>query len=125
VGSGIGRAIAAELAARDHAVVVTDLSLAADEATAGELGGDATALALDVTDAAQAKSVAATVAQTRGAPDVWVSNAGLSKTQPFTDITPDDLRRAASSRSCAGTLRPIVLVSLISAAFVAARSGLR
>ena len=51
-GSGIGRAIAAELAARDHAVVVTDLDLAAAEATAKELARvgtpDVTALALDV-----------------------------------------------------------------------------
>jgi NAD(P)-dependent dehydrogenase (short-subunit alcohol dehydrogenase family) len=92
-GSGIGRAIAAELAARDHAVVVTDLDLAAAEATARELGGEATALALDVTDAAQAKSVAETVAQRHGAVDVWVSNAGISKMQRFIDVTPEDLRR--------------------------------
>jgi meso-butanediol dehydrogenase/(S,S)-butanediol dehydrogenase/diacetyl reductase len=92
-GSGIGRAIATELAARDHTVVVTDLSLAAAEATASDLGGDATARALDVTDAAQAKSVARSVAESRGTIDVWVSNAGISKMQPFTDITPDDLRR--------------------------------
>ena len=92
-GSGIGRATATELAARDHTVVVTDLDLAAAEATAKELGGDASALALDVTDAAQAKSVAEAVAQRRGAIDVWVSNAGISKMQPFLDVTPEDLRR--------------------------------
>jgi meso-butanediol dehydrogenase/(S,S)-butanediol dehydrogenase/diacetyl reductase len=92
-GSGIGRAIAAELAARDHVVVVTDLDLAAAEATAKELGNGATALALDVTDAAQAKSVAESVAQRHGAIDVWVSNAGISKMQRFLDVTPEDLRR--------------------------------
>jgi meso-butanediol dehydrogenase / (S,S)-butanediol dehydrogenase / diacetyl reductase len=96
-GSGIGRAIATELAARDHTVVVTDLDLAAAEATAKELARvgnpDASALALDVTDAAQAKSVAEAVAQRHGAIDVWVSNAGISKMQRFLDVTPDDLRR--------------------------------
>jgi meso-butanediol dehydrogenase / (S,S)-butanediol dehydrogenase / diacetyl reductase len=92
-GSGIGRAIATELAARDHTIVVTDLDLAAAEATAKELGGDASALALDVTDAAQAKSVAEAVAQRHGAIDVWVSNAGISKMQRFLDVTPEDLRR--------------------------------
>ncbi|HEX7161231.1 MAG TPA: SDR family NAD(P)-dependent oxidoreductase [Trebonia sp.] len=92
-GSGIGRAIATELAARDHTVVVTDLDLAAAEATAKELGGDATALALDVTDAVQAKSVAESVAQRHGKIDIWVSNAGISKMQPFLDVTPADLRR--------------------------------
>lgn len=90
-GSGIGRAIATELAARDHYVVVTDLDLAAAEATAKELG--ATALRLDVTDGAQAKSVAQRVAQEHGAIDVWVSNAGISKMQSFLDVTPEDLRR--------------------------------
>jgi meso-butanediol dehydrogenase / (S,S)-butanediol dehydrogenase / diacetyl reductase len=92
-GSGIGRAIAAELAARDHTVVVTDLDLDAAEATAKELGGDVSALVLDVTDAAQAKSVAESVAQRHGAIDVWVSNAGISKMQRFLDVTPEDLRR--------------------------------
>ena len=92
-GSGIGRAIATELAARDHTVVVTDLDPAAAEATAKELGGDASALALDVTDAAQAKSVAEAVAQRHGVIDVWVSNAGISKMQRFLDVTPEDLRR--------------------------------
>jgi meso-butanediol dehydrogenase / (S,S)-butanediol dehydrogenase / diacetyl reductase len=96
-GSGIGRAIAAELAARDHAVVVTDLDLAAAEATAKELARvgapGATALALDVTDAAQARSVAESVARQHGAIDVWVSNAGISKMQRFVDVTPEDLRR--------------------------------
>lgn len=90
-GSGIGRAIATELAARDHYVVVTDLDLAAAEATAKELG--AAALRLDVTDGAQAKSVAQRVAQEHGAIDVWVSNAGISKMQSFLDVTPEDLRR--------------------------------
>ena len=92
-GSGIGRAIAAELAARDHTVVATDVNLAAAEATAKEIGGDATALALDVTDAAQAKSVAGDVARRHGAIDVWVSNAGISKMQRFIDVSPEDLRR--------------------------------
>lgn len=92
-GSGIGRAIAAELAARDHTVVVTDLNLAAADATAKGFGGDATALALDVTDAAQAKSVAESVVRRHGVIDVWVSNAGISKMQRFIDVTPEDLRR--------------------------------
>jgi meso-butanediol dehydrogenase/(S,S)-butanediol dehydrogenase/diacetyl reductase len=101
-GSGIGRAIAAELAARDHFVVVTDIDLAAAEATAKHLvrAGDpraaepvATAMVLDVTDAAQAKSVAEGVAERHGGIDVWVSNAGISKMQRFLDVAPEDLRR--------------------------------
>lgn len=93
-GSGIGRAIATELARRDHAVVVTDLDLDAARETASALGGQAgQALRLDVTDAAAAAAVAEEVAGRHGAIDVWVSNAGISKMQPFTDISPADLRR--------------------------------
>ncbi len=90
-GSGIGRAIATELARRDHTVVATDLDLDAARETADSFGGHA--LRLDVTDPAGAKRVAAEVAGTHGAINAWVSNAGISKMQPFTDISPADLRR--------------------------------
>jgi meso-butanediol dehydrogenase/(S,S)-butanediol dehydrogenase/diacetyl reductase len=121
-GSGIGRAIATELAARDHTVVVTDLDLAAAEATAKELARagnpDASALALDVTDAAQAKSVAETVAQRHGSIDVWVSNAGISKMQRFLDVTPEDLRR-----TLAVNLEGIFLCGQAAAAVMIASAG--
>ncbi len=101
-GSGIGRAIATELAIRDFAVVVTDLELSAAEATAEAiakaLGGSVAtgavrALALDVTDPAQASEVAQRIAGERGGIDVWVSNAGISKMQRFLEVTPADLRQ--------------------------------
>jgi meso-butanediol dehydrogenase/(S,S)-butanediol dehydrogenase/diacetyl reductase len=90
-GSGIGRAIAAELAARKHTVVVTDLNLDAARETAE--GFDGTALRLDVTDPASADAVAAQVARDFGGIDVWVSNAGISKMARFTDISPQDLHK--------------------------------
>jgi meso-butanediol dehydrogenase / (S,S)-butanediol dehydrogenase / diacetyl reductase len=86
-GSGIGRAIATELAGRDHSVVATDLDLSAAAATAGSFGGKA--LRLDVTDPSSVEAVVAEV----GNFDIWVSNAGISKMQPFTDVSPSDLRR--------------------------------
>ena len=90
-GSGIGRAIATELARRDHTVVATDLDLDAARETAGAFGGQA--LRLDVTDTAAAAAVAEEVAGTHGGIRIWVSNAGISRMQPFTDISPADLRR--------------------------------
>ena len=96
-GSGIGRAIATELAARDLTVVVTDLDIASAEATAAEIGKSAgiapAALALDVTDPEQAQAVAERVARDHGTLDVWISNAGISKMQNFLDITQADLRQ--------------------------------
>jgi meso-butanediol dehydrogenase/(S,S)-butanediol dehydrogenase/diacetyl reductase len=93
-GSGIGRAIATELAARKHTVVVTDLDLDAARSTAS--GFDGVALRLDVTDPASSEAVAAQVAAEFGGIDVWVSNAGISKMLPFTDVSPADLRRTLS-----------------------------
>lgn len=86
-GSGIGRAIATELARRGHVVVATDLDLDAARATSAD-----TALRLDVTDPEQAATVADKVTSAYGGLDVWVSNAGISKMQPFLDVSPADLR---------------------------------
>jgi meso-butanediol dehydrogenase/(S,S)-butanediol dehydrogenase/diacetyl reductase len=90
-GSGIGRAIATELARRDRVVVATDLDLDAARDTAAGFGGQA--LRLDVTDVGAAAKVADEVAAAHGGIDVWVSNAGISKMQRFTEISPEDLRR--------------------------------
>jgi meso-butanediol dehydrogenase / (S,S)-butanediol dehydrogenase / diacetyl reductase len=90
-GSGIGRAIATELARRGRVVVATDLDLDAARDTADGFGGQA--LRLDVTDAGAAAKVADEVAAAHGGIDVWVSNAGISKMQRFTEISPEDLHR--------------------------------
>jgi NAD(P)-dependent dehydrogenase (short-subunit alcohol dehydrogenase family) len=60
-GSGFGRAVSLELAARGARVLVTDLDLALAEETAALVaarGGEAHALAVDVTDAAQVEAAA-------------------------------------------------------------------
>lgn len=93
-GSGIGRAIARELARRGLITVVTDVDEAAASAVAGEMGEDgAWSLALDVTDAAAAARTAEAVAERHGRLDVWVSNAGISHMARFTDISEADLDR--------------------------------
>jgi meso-butanediol dehydrogenase/(S,S)-butanediol dehydrogenase/diacetyl reductase len=90
-GSGIGRAIATELARRDRMVVATDLDLDAARETAAGFGGQA--LRLDVTNAEAVTKVAEEVASAHDGIDVWVSNAGISTMQRFTDVSPEDLRR--------------------------------
>jgi NAD(P)-dependent dehydrogenase (short-subunit alcohol dehydrogenase family) len=90
-GSGIGRAIAAELAQRDFTVVATDRDLAAAQETAAGYGGKA--LRLDVTDPDSAAEVAEQVADEHGGFSVWVSNAGISKMQGFLDVSAADLRQ--------------------------------
>lgn len=86
-GSGIGQAIANELARRDHTVIATDIDADAAARTAAQFDG--ASHQLDVTDP---ESVTAVVAEI-GHIDVWVSNAGISKMASFVDISPADLRR--------------------------------
>lgn len=76
-GRGIGRAIAARMAADGARVVVNDLNSDAVTAVAGEIGGHAVP-----GDAASADGAAALVSAARehlGAIDVWFGNAGVSR----------------------------------------------
>jgi meso-butanediol dehydrogenase / (S,S)-butanediol dehydrogenase / diacetyl reductase len=95
-GSGIGRAIAIELARRDFTVVATDLDLGAAQETVAGFGGagfGGKALRLDVTDPDQVSATAEQVAGEHGGFGVWVSNAGISKMQRFLEVSAADLRR--------------------------------
>jgi NAD(P)-dependent dehydrogenase (short-subunit alcohol dehydrogenase family) len=75
-GTGLGRAIALELAGRGYRVHATDLDPEAAARTAEELGGGAGAAALDVRDEAACRQVADAVAADGGL-DLWVNNAGV------------------------------------------------
>jgi len=85
-GSGIGAAIAEKLDKNGYHVVVTDLILASAINTAAKLGS-AEALKLDVTVPSESLAVAKAVSEKHGRLDLWVSNAGVSKMLPFTDVT--------------------------------------
>lgn len=91
-GSGIGRAIARELAGRDFQVVVTDLDPDAARAVADQLDGAWSAM-LDVTRELSATAVAQGVADRHRRLDVWVSNAGVSQMAPFTEISLEQFDR--------------------------------
>jgi NAD(P)-dependent dehydrogenase (short-subunit alcohol dehydrogenase family) len=80
-GSGLGRAIARELARRGFQVHVTDVDPAAAQRVAGEIGTAAVAAKLDVTDAAACRELAVRVAG-EGSLAVWVNNAGILFTGP-------------------------------------------
>lgn len=91
-GSGIGAAIARELASEGATVIVTDVDEHAAQRVAAELG-DASAARLDVTRAADSTRLADDVATTHGRLDVWVSNAGISHMAPFTELAEQDIDR--------------------------------
>jgi 3-hydroxybutyrate dehydrogenase len=94
--SGIGKEIALRLAAEGGIPVIADLNLASAQATADEIkakGGDAFAVAMNVTDEAQVeKGVADTVAK-YGKVDILVSNAGIQIVHPFVDFPYSDFKK--------------------------------
>jgi NAD(P)-dependent dehydrogenase (short-subunit alcohol dehydrogenase family) len=75
-GSGLGRAIAAELVERGYRVHVTDVDAGAADRAAAELGGNARGSALDVRDEAACRGLADSIGRTETL-DLWVNNAGV------------------------------------------------
>jgi NAD(P)-dependent dehydrogenase (short-subunit alcohol dehydrogenase family) len=94
--SGIGRASAKELAARGARVAVTDLNGAGAEAVAkaiAQAGGDAFALALDVTDAAANERAVAEAVRRYGALHLAHLNAGIATGGHVLEVPREDWRR--------------------------------
>ncbi len=94
-GSGIGRALAEAFAAEGSAVIVADLDIAAAEVVASGIrdrGGDALAVAVDVSDAASVDALAAATIARFGRVDVLCNNAGVSTFNLMRDQTLDDWR---------------------------------
>jgi NAD(P)-dependent dehydrogenase (short-subunit alcohol dehydrogenase family) len=80
-GSGLGRAIAAELIGRGYRVHVTDVDAGAADRVASELGTEARGSALDVRDEAACRGLADSIGRT-GSLDLWVNNAGVFYSGP-------------------------------------------
>lgn len=100
-GSGLGRAIALELAGRGFAVHATDVDGEAAARTAAEIGGGSAVL--DVRDAAACRSVAAGLEGL----DLWVNNAGVLATGRSWEHD-DDVLRAMLEVNTLGTMNGTV-----------------
>lgn len=79
-GSGIGAAIAAQAAAAGAKVCVSDRDADKAREVAARIGG--MALACDVTEEAQIKSLIAEAEAAQGPVDIFISNAGLGGGEP-------------------------------------------
>jgi NAD(P)-dependent dehydrogenase (short-subunit alcohol dehydrogenase family) len=92
-GSGIGRAMAECFAREGSAVVVADVEAVAGAATAAAIrdaGGDASAVAVDVSDLAAVERLASATIEQYGRVDVLCNNAGVSTFNLLRDQTIDD-----------------------------------
>jgi rhamnulose-1-phosphate aldolase/alcohol dehydrogenase len=90
--SGIGRAIAARLAAEGAAVVLADRDASGANAAAEQLGGPdvAAAIEVDVSDEAAVEAAVREAVATFGGIDLVVNNAGLSISKPLAETTSAD-----------------------------------
>ncbi len=90
--SGIGRAIAARLAAEGACVVVADLDAAKAQAVAAELGTTdvAVGVAADVADEAAVQAALRETVLAFGGVDIVVNNAGLSLSRSLFETTEAD-----------------------------------
>src|SRR5215472_16911143 len=94
--SGIGKEIAFRFAAEGGTPVIADLNLEAANATAAEVkgkGGDAYAVAMNVTDEQAVNRGVADAMTKYGRIDVLVSNAGIQIVKPVVDFPFADWKR--------------------------------
>jgi 3-oxoacyl-[acyl-carrier protein] reductase len=96
-GRGIGRAIAMRLAEEGARVIVSDIEGSFAESVAArvtEAGGEAMAMAVNVTDGDQVEPMFETVAERFGEIHILVNNAGYRKDIPIHNLTEDQWDQA-------------------------------
>lgn len=90
-GRGIGAEMARDLARNGAKVCIADLNLEAAKKVAGEIGGSAIAVEVNVADRASTKALIAAAVSAFGRLDVMFNNAGVAGAfGPITDITEED-----------------------------------
>lgn len=100
---GIGRAFAEAYIREGATVAIADIDLGRATATAVELGGNAFAVKMDVTDQASIDAAIEAVVTRTGGLDILINNAALFDLAPITEITRDSYERLFSI-NVAGTL---------------------
>ena len=128
---GIGRAIAARLAADGTAVCLWDRDPVLAANTAAELGGAVTAAEVDVTDLAAVEAAARAVAG--GRIDILVNNAGISGVNvPTWEYPPQEWARVLAVNltgvfNCCRTVAPMMIARnygrIVNIASIAGKEG--
>ena len=90
---GIGAAFARAYAAEGATVAIGDVAIDRAEATAAEIGPNAYAVHLDVTDQASIDAAVAAVVERAGGVDILINNAALFDLAPIVEITRESYDR--------------------------------
>ncbi len=90
---GIGRSFAEAYVREGAIVAIADIDLARASETAGEIGAQAYAVEMDVTDQASIDAAIKTVEDRQGGLDILVNNAALFDAAPITEITRESYDR--------------------------------
>ncbi|WP_298837235.1 L-iditol 2-dehydrogenase [uncultured Roseobacter sp.] len=90
---GIGRSFAEAYVREGARVAVADINIARARQTADEIGPQAFAVAMDVTDQASIDAAVATTVAELGQIDILINNAALFTAAPVTEIDRDDYRK--------------------------------
>lgn len=93
---GIGRAFAQAYIHEGARVAIADIDLQRAQATATELGPNAYAVRMDVTDQSSINQAIAAVVAQAGKLDILINNAALFDLAPIVDITRDSYERLFS-----------------------------
>jgi D-sorbitol dehydrogenase (acceptor) len=100
---GIGRAFAEAYVREGATVAIGDINLEAAEKTASEIGGEAYAVKLDVTDLGSIEAAVKAVETRTGGLDILINNAALFDLAPIVEISKASYDRLFSV-NVAGTL---------------------
>ncbi|MEE4015015.1 L-iditol 2-dehydrogenase [Roseibium sp. FZY0029] len=100
---GIGKAFAVRFVEEGAQVAIADINLEGAEAAAREIGPNAYALQLDVTDQSSIDAAVAAVEEKTGGLDILVNNAALFDLAPIVEITRESYQRLFDI-NVAGTL---------------------
>ncbi|MDQ0466891.1 NAD(P)-dependent dehydrogenase (short-subunit alcohol dehydrogenase family) [Caulobacter ginsengisoli] len=111
--SGIGKALALELARRGHAVIAGVRDPAKAAALIGEAAGEGHAIRavrLDVTDPDSIQRAMADITAREGPPELLVNNAGVSANAPL-ELLPEDHHRLVFETNYWGSVRMMQAVA--------------
>ncbi|TYC77993.1 L-iditol 2-dehydrogenase [Stappia sp. BW2] len=100
---GIGKAFAARFVEEGAQVAIADINLKGAEAAARDIGPNAYAIQLDVTDQSSIDAAIAAVEEKTGGLDILVNNAALFDLAPIVEITRESYQRLFDI-NVAGTL---------------------